>query len=64
MAGGVALRWDATAHPMVMVRDPDTGEVVSFARGGAANIVTKKATLDVVLSDRVGSSRVRVISRP
>jgi hypothetical protein len=60
IAGGVALRWDATARPMVMVRDPDTGEVLSFARGGEANVVTSKRTLDVVVSDRVGSRQVRV----
>ena len=60
VAGGVALRWDAAARPMVMVRDPDTGEVLSFARGGQANVATTKRTLDVVVSDRVGSRQVRV----
>jgi hypothetical protein len=60
IAGGVALRWDAAARPMVMVRDPDTGEVLSFARGGQANVATSKWTLDVVVSDRVGSRSVRV----
>jgi hypothetical protein len=60
IAGGVALRWDAAARPMVMVRDPDTGEVLSFARGGQASVATSKRTLDVVVSDRVGSRRVRV----
>ena len=39
-AGGVTLEWDAAAHPMLMVRDPDTGEVLSFARGGRARILT------------------------
>ena len=34
VAGGADLRWDTVAHPMLMVRDPDTGEVLSFARGG------------------------------
>ena len=60
VAGGVALRWDAAARPMVMVRDPDTGEVLSFARGGQASVATSKRTLDVVVSDRVGSQAVRV----
>ena len=59
-AAGVALRWDATAHPMVMVRDAETGEVVSFARGGEVDVATRKRTLDVVVSDRVGSRTVRV----
>jgi hypothetical protein len=47
-----------------MVRDPDTGEVVSFARGGEASIVTDKRTLDVEVSDRVGSREVRVTAGP
>jgi hypothetical protein len=56
----VALRWDAAAHPMVMVRDAETGEIVSFARGGQVDVATRKRTLDVVISDRVGSRAVRV----
>ena len=56
----MALRWDGAAHPMVMVRDPDTGEVLSFARGGDMEIATTKRELDVVLSDRVGSRVLRV----
>jgi hypothetical protein len=60
VAGGVALRWDASAHPMVMVRDPETGEIVSFARGGAASIATSKAALDLVVSDGVGSETLRI----
>ena len=63
VAGGVSLRWDATAQPMVMVRDPETGEVLSFARGGQASIATSRRTLDLVLSDRVGSRQVRVTAR-
>ena len=58
--GGVALHWDATAQPMVIVRDPDTGQVLSIARGGEANVITSKRTLDVVVSDGVGSRHVRV----
>jgi hypothetical protein len=57
---GVALRWDAAAHPMIMVRDPDTGEVLSFARGGEAEVATRKAAVDLVMSDGVGSRTVRV----
>jgi hypothetical protein len=56
----VALRWEANANPMVLVRDPDTGEVLSIARGGSAEVPTSKATLDLIVSDRVGSRSVRV----
>ena len=61
-AGSVALQWNASAHPMIMVRDPDTGEVLSFARGGRARVWTTKASLDLVASDGVRSAvkRVRV----
>ena len=59
-AGGqVRLQWNAAAHPMVMVRDPDTGEVLSFARGGDARVWTSKARLDLEVSDGVQSQRVR-----
>ncbi|MGN6392533.1 MAG: hypothetical protein ACTHM9_09850 [Gemmatimonadales bacterium] len=64
VAGGVSLRWDPSAHPMVMVRDPETGEVVSFARGGAAAIATNLAALDMVVSDGVGSQTLRVVPGP
>jgi hypothetical protein len=64
VAGGrVGLRWNAGAHPMVMVRDPDTGEVLSFARGGDVELSTSKGQVDLVLSDRVKSrvKRVQVV---
>jgi hypothetical protein len=44
---------------MVMVRDPDTGEVLSFARGGDARVWTSKAQVDLEVSDGVQSQRVR-----
>jgi hypothetical protein len=59
-AGRVALRWDAARNPMVMVRDPASGEVLSFARGGASEVVTDRADLDVQLSNGVGGRTVRV----
>ncbi|HEX2249552.1 MAG TPA: hypothetical protein VHH32_04340, partial [Gemmatimonadales bacterium] len=52
---GVSLRWNAAAHPVIMVRDPETGKVLSFGRGGAAQIVTGKKQLDLLLSDGVRS---------
>jgi hypothetical protein len=59
----VSLRWDAAAHPMIMVRDPETGEVLSFARGGTALVRTAKGELDLVVSDGVRSQLVRTLVR-
>jgi hypothetical protein len=61
---GVTVRWNAAAHPMVMVRDPDTGEVLSFARGGNVRVWTEKRQVDLEVSDGTRSYRVRrAISR-
>jgi hypothetical protein len=60
----VALEWDAALYPMIMVRDPGSGEVLSFARGGKSWVQTSKGALDLDLSDGVQSQRVRLaISR-
>jgi hypothetical protein len=65
-AGGeVRLQWNAAVHPMIMVRDPDNGEVLAFVRGGDARISTTNGELDLELSDGVQSQRVRrAINRP
>jgi hypothetical protein len=64
-ASGVRLRWDQRAHPMLLVRDPDTGEVLSFARGGEVEVRTIKDVLDVAVSDQVMSTPLRVVvSKP
>jgi hypothetical protein len=63
-ARGVMLQWDSVAHPMLLVRDPDTGEVLSFARGGEVEVGTTKAVLDVTVSDQAVGSRSRVVVRP
>jgi hypothetical protein len=63
-AAGVTLKWDATSHPMIMVRDPDTGEVLSFARGGNARVWTQKDRVDLQLSSGLRSQLLRrAISR-
>lgn len=64
LGGRVALRWDHRAYPMVMVRDPDTGEVLSFARGGEVQLLTTKSRVDLVFSNGVASSRRRVRVTP
>jgi hypothetical protein len=58
--GRVSVRWDASVHPMVMVRDPATGQVLSFARGGAADIATDRTDLEVQLSNGIAGRSVRV----
>jgi len=59
-AGAVALEWDPSVHPMIMVRDPDSGEILSFARGGKARIATAKGRLELVVSDQVRSQTRRI----
>ena len=59
-AGRVSLHWDAAAHPMLMVRDAVTGQVLSFARGGEADLITDRSELDVQLSNGVAGRSMRV----
>jgi hypothetical protein len=63
-AGTVSLRWDARTHPMVMVRDAETGQVLSLARGGDAQLSTFKRQVDLVMSDGVKSRVERVTVTP
>jgi hypothetical protein len=51
------VRWDHRRHPEVMVRDPRTGEILGFARGGTAMFHTEAPELELVLSDGVRSER-------
>ncbi|HEU0077519.1 MAG TPA: hypothetical protein VFQ76_07700, partial [Longimicrobiaceae bacterium] len=59
-ADRLAVRWDATAYPMAMVRDARTGEILALARGGAAELRAGAGEVEVVLSDGVRSSTRRV----
>ena len=58
--GRVHLRWDATRAPVVLVRDPDTGQVIAFARGGQADVITARRELSLSVGDRVGGRDLRV----
>jgi hypothetical protein len=58
--GRVALRWDASKAPMIMVRDPVTGDVLTFARDGSAEVATARDELSLTVSDRVRSRDLRV----
>ncbi|MBL0211438.1 MAG: IPT/TIG domain-containing protein [Holophagaceae bacterium] len=53
--GEVRLVWDANAHPLVMVRDAGTGDVLSFARGGGVAIKTSAKRLELTPSNGVSS---------
>jgi hypothetical protein len=57
--GQVRLRWNSLVYPMVMVRDPETGEVLSLARGGEVELPTLKGNLDLLLSNGVRSRLLR-----
>ncbi|HKU60942.1 MAG TPA: hypothetical protein VJQ44_06985 [Gemmatimonadales bacterium] len=59
-AGRVHLRWDAGRAPVVLVRDPGTGQVIAFARGGQADVVTSRSQLSLSVGDRVGGRDLRV----
>lgn len=54
--GTAEVRWDAAVHPMVLVRDAVTGEVLSFARGGEARVRPASDRVQLVFSDGLGSS--------
>ena len=56
--GEISLTWDAGAHPLVMVRDAATGEVLSFAKGGALVLKTRAKNLELTLSSGVASERL------
>ncbi|MEZ4456373.1 MAG: M66 family metalloprotease [Gemmatimonadales bacterium] len=54
------IAWDAATYPMAMIRDAATGEVLSFARGGAIDLWTASRRFDVTFSDGVRSVGRRV----
>jgi len=59
-AGRRRLTWDAARHPMALVRDPSSGEILSFARGGAIVLWSGARTLEVQFSDGVRVVRRRL----
>ncbi|HJU64363.1 MAG TPA: hypothetical protein VJ596_01740, partial [Gemmatimonadaceae bacterium] len=56
----VEVRWNAATYPMAMIRDAESGEILSFARGGAATLRTSGAELEMQFSDRVRTVARRV----
>lgn len=59
------VKWNAASFPMLVVRDAETGQILSFARGGDMSIATRKADMELIVSDGVRSTskRVRVRGR-
>jgi hypothetical protein len=51
----VQVRWDSARYPMVMVKDAATGQVLSFARGGAARLWARGGDFQLTFSDGVKS---------
>jgi len=43
-----------------VVRDPRTGNILTFARGGAMELPTDAAELELIVSDGVRSTRQRM----
>ncbi len=60
VANMVELRWDAAADPLIVARDPRTGNILGFARGGSMELPTDAAEIDLIVSDGVRSTRQRV----
>ncbi len=57
---GVEMTWDVASFPMALVRDPSTGEVLSFARGGRLNLTVSPPEIEVIFSDGL-RNRGRVV---
>jgi hypothetical protein len=56
MGNGASITWNAQRYPLAVVRDANTGEILSLARGGAANVETSASDLELTLSDGVTST--------
>ena len=55
----VDVSWNAARHPMALVRDAATGEILSFARGGQIRLTPPGAEIEVILSNGVGTAERR-----
>lgn len=51
-----SITWNAQRYPLAVVRDAKTGEILSLARGGTANVETAANDLELTLSDGVEST--------
>ncbi len=58
--GHVRVMWDGANHPVVMAKDPLTGEVLGFLRGGDAHLLTTAKEVELHCSDGVDSQSFRI----
>ncbi|MEP7065981.1 MAG: hypothetical protein ABI889_08120 [Gemmatimonadota bacterium] len=56
VGGNASITWNALRYPLAVVRDAKTGEILAFARGGAASVETAASDLELTLSDGVQST--------
>lgn len=54
-AGTLELRWTARSHPLAVVSDADSGEILTLGRGGVAEIAARTSRLQITFSDGVDS---------
>jgi hypothetical protein len=57
------LQWDARLHPVVLVRDVASGQILSFARGGSVRLPAAAVRLDATFSDGTRSTRALINRR-
>ena len=60
-SAAVTVGWDVERYPMAMVRDAESGQILSLIRGGQFTVPTGSATVDVLWSDGV-KTRKQVIA--
>jgi hypothetical protein len=56
--GRGVLQWDSSLHPVVMVRDATSGQILSFARGGSVRLPSAISRVNATFSDGTRSTRV------
>jgi hypothetical protein len=60
--GATRLEWDSASHPLVVLRDAETHEIISLVRGGSAALKLPSRPLEAIVSDGVHSASVGVIN--
>jgi len=59
----IRVLWRDAPGRGVLIRNAQTGAILSFARGGKAEVLTSARSVDLVLSDGVRSARRRLVIR-